>query len=101
VAPLRRYFRQDFQRDVGARSGITPGNVIAANLNADGVSFSITRTTNQGVTTTLFKKVLWGMGNGGVLSDANPSGDTVTIFSNDDPACAASVDTAAFLNTLS
>jgi hypothetical protein len=98
---LRRNFRQDFQRDVGARSGIIPGNVIAATLNPDNTSYSITRTNSQGVKTTLFNKVLWSAGNGGAISDASPSGDCVQIFSNDDPACVASADAQTFINTLS
>jgi hypothetical protein len=100
AAVLRRNNVNDFLRDVGARTGVVVGNVIAATLNADNTTYSIARTTSLGVTTVLYSKVFYpgGSGPGGAQTDANPSGDKVTIFSPDGTASVA--DAGVFINSL-
>jgi hypothetical protein len=95
----RRNSAADFQRDVGARTGVVVGHVWAAVLNADNQTYAIKLTSN-GVTTTLYPSVFWAgsqMPSSG-LADANPSGDRVIIYSAD--GSQSSADTSLFLLTL-
>jgi hypothetical protein len=92
----RRNFAADFARDVGARTGIVPGHVWAAVLNADNATYSINLTAN-GVTTVKFAKVFWPGSGSGALTDST-YGDTLNIYAPD--GSFAITDTLAFLNNL-
>jgi hypothetical protein len=96
MAPLRRNFASDFARDVGARTGIVPGHVWAAVLNADNTTYSINLTAN-GITTVRYAKVFWPGSGCGAQTDAT-FGDTVNIFAADGSVAVS--DTLAFLNNL-
>jgi hypothetical protein len=96
MAPLRRNLASDFVRDVGARTGIVPGHVWAAVLNADNATYSINLTAN-GVTTARYTKVFWPGSVSGAATDAS-SGDSVNIYAPDGTVAAA--DTLQFLNSL-
>ena len=71
---LARRIVQDFIAQVNAQTNATGTVVYSASLNADG-SVKITR---NGVA--VYPKVQWGMGVGCAISDANVSGDTVTVL---------------------
>jgi hypothetical protein len=93
----RRNNVQDFLRDVAAQTGVVAGHVWAAVLNADGFSYSIQL---NGVA--VYKKVVYG-GSApatGAVTDSNPAGDRVTIFSNDDPAAVSFADAGVFIANL-
>ena len=78
----------DFRRDVAARSGKT--NTYAATPQPDGTR----AVTKNGVT---LHRVFYA-GSGGVLTDANPSGDKVVVFAPDGMIGIA--DASAYLNSL-
>jgi hypothetical protein len=88
----RRNFAADFQRDVGARTGIVPGHVWQAVLNSDNFSYSVQL---NGVTK--FAKVVWPGPQGGALTDSS-YGDTCVIYAADGTVAVS--DTLAFLNNL-
>jgi hypothetical protein len=72
---LYRRTVQDFIAQVGAQTpGVISGAVYAASMNADG-SVQITK---NGVV--YYPKVIWGQGVESAVSDANISGDSVTVL---------------------
>jgi hypothetical protein len=73
---LARRTVQDFMAQVAAQTNAAGTVVYVASLNADG-SVKITR---NGVV--IYPKVQWGMGVGEALTDANISGDSVTVLDN-------------------
>ena len=91
----RRNGVNDFIRDVAAQTGVVPGHVWTATLNADNTTYSINL---NGVA--VYKKVIYGSSApSGVLTDANPAGDRITILSNDD-GLSAYADVQTFINNL-
>ena len=78
----------DFQRDVAARSG---KNTYAATPSSDGTH----KVTKNGVV--LHPRIFYA-GSGGAVTDANPSGDKVIVFSPDGMIGVA--DAAVFLQSL-
>lgn len=79
----------DFQRDVAART--TSRNVYVAVPNSDGT----VRVTKNGVT--LQPRIFYA-GNGGAITDANPTGDRVIII--DPNGIVSLADATVYLNTL-
>jgi hypothetical protein len=88
----RRNFAADFARDVGARTGIVPGHVWQAVLNADNTTYAIQL---NGVTK--FAKVFWPGPGTGAQTDAT-YGDSIIIYAPDGTSSIS--DTLAFLNNL-
>lgn len=85
----------DFVRDVAARTVSAPAQVTwVATLNADNVSYSITRNGVQ-----IYAKVLWNVQGGAAVTDAGGVNyDTVTIL--DGGGAAAPGSAQQFINSL-
>lgn len=79
----------DFQRDVAARS--TSKNSYVAAPNSDGT----VKVTKNGVT--LHPRIFYA-GNGGAITDANPTGDRVIII--DPNGVIGIADASVYLNSL-
>jgi len=91
MAQLARRTVQDFITQVQAQTNASGTIVYVATLNTDG-SVKITR---NGVV--VFSNVLWSMGAGVAVTDANISGDSVTVLGGPQSARG---DAQAFINSL-